>query len=193
MYEEGRHHLWQDFSAVKERAARLLLEGVLRFVKQLGVSPGEVDHYVASIPTRDLYDAHIESFEEKLGVGRERMKFRSARIGYCGGATPIVPEPLGGANHDPSQAALNLGEYLVGLLGELRKIDNQTLLRRRYGRLRAAGCFHERSPPDRTYAETSCNHSTNTPGKPDRAGGIREPRASSSTEDRPAEVMKVDS
>lgn len=90
LYEEGCHHLWQDFNAVKERAARLLLNGVLRFVQQLGIPPNEVDHYVASIPTRDLYEAHIQSFEDQLGVGRERMKFRASGVGYCGGATPLL-------------------------------------------------------------------------------------------------------
>jgi 3-oxoacyl-[acyl-carrier-protein] synthase III len=90
LYQDGCHHLWQDFNAVKERAGRLLLNGVLRFTQQLGIPPGQVDHYVASIPTRDLYEAHIQSFQDTLGVERERMKFRAARVGYCGGATPLL-------------------------------------------------------------------------------------------------------
>jgi 3-oxoacyl-[acyl-carrier-protein] synthase III len=90
LYEEGCHHLWQDFTAVKERAGRLLLNGVLRFTQQLGMAGTEIDHFVASIPTRDLYEAHIPAFTDKLGITREQAKFRSARVGYCGGATPLL-------------------------------------------------------------------------------------------------------
>ncbi len=90
MYERGTHHLWQDFTAVNDNAAPLLLEGILRFVKKLNIEPGTVDHYVVSIPTSNLYEDHIPAFLDKLGITRERIKFRSAEIGYCGGAATLI-------------------------------------------------------------------------------------------------------
>ena len=90
LHAAGRHHLWQDFTAVSENAAPLLLSGLVRFATQLSIPTREVDHYVVSIPTLQLYDQHIESFEETLGVPRERVRFRAANIGYCGGAATLV-------------------------------------------------------------------------------------------------------
>ncbi len=90
LYAEGAHHLWQDFTAVNDTAAPLLLEGLLRFTKKLRIDPATVDHYVVSIPSYKLYEDHIPSFLEKLGISREQIKFRCARTGYVGGAATLV-------------------------------------------------------------------------------------------------------
>ncbi len=90
MYAQGVHHLWQDFTAVNDNAAPLLLEGILRFVKKLNIDPGSVDHYVVSIPTTNLYEDHIPAFLDKLSISRDRIKFRSGEIGYCGGAATLI-------------------------------------------------------------------------------------------------------
>lgn len=90
LYEAGKHHLWQDFTAVNENAAPLLLEGLLRFTKKLGIVPSTVDHYCVSIPTMQLYEDHIPAFVDKLGVPRERIRFRSAKLGYTGGAATMI-------------------------------------------------------------------------------------------------------
>ncbi len=90
MYADGTHHLWQDFTAVNDNAAPLLLEGILRFLKRLKIDPSTVDHYVVSIPTTNLYNDHIPAFLDKLGVPRDRIKFRSGEIGYCGGAATLI-------------------------------------------------------------------------------------------------------
>ncbi|HVP13727.1 MAG TPA: 3-oxoacyl-ACP synthase III family protein [Phycisphaerae bacterium] len=90
LYEDGLHHLWQDFSAVNDNAAPLLLQGLCRFTERLGISPSKVDHYVVSIPTRQLYDDKISAFLDRLGITREQIKFRSDTIGYCGGAATLL-------------------------------------------------------------------------------------------------------
>ncbi|MCK6457519.1 MAG: 3-oxoacyl-ACP synthase III family protein [Phycisphaerae bacterium] len=90
LYDAGRHHLWQDFTAVSENAAPLLLEGLLAFAKQMNLDPSTVDHYIVSIPTLQLYDEHIPAYLDKLGVTRDRIQFRSSRLGYTGGASILV-------------------------------------------------------------------------------------------------------
>jgi len=90
MYSEGGHHLWQDFTAVNDNAAPLLLEGILRFAKKMKLDPSTVNHYVVSIPTTNLYEDHIPAFLDKLGVPRESIKFRSGEVGYCGGAATLI-------------------------------------------------------------------------------------------------------
>ena len=89
-YDDGTHHLWQDFSAVNRDAAPLLLQGLCKFTQQLEINPEEVDHYIVSIPTRRIYEEHISPFLDRLGTTRDKLKFRSDNIGYCGGATPLI-------------------------------------------------------------------------------------------------------
>lgn len=90
LYADGMHHLWQDFSAVNDNAAPLLLQGLCNFTQQLKIDPNTVDHYVVSIPTLQLYDDHIPAFLDRLGITRDKIKFRSGKIGYCGGAATLL-------------------------------------------------------------------------------------------------------
>ncbi|HPF40591.1 MAG TPA: 3-oxoacyl-ACP synthase III family protein [Phycisphaerae bacterium] len=90
LYAAGEHHLWQDFTAVNENAAPLLLQGLLNFTKRMKIDPSTVDHYVVSIPTTQLYDDHIPAFLDKLGITRDKIKFRSDKIGYCGGSATLL-------------------------------------------------------------------------------------------------------
>ncbi len=90
LYNAGRHHLWQDFNAVNDSAAPLLLEGLVRFTSKLGIPSSAVDHYIVSIPSLKLYEDHIPAFLDRLGVTREQIQFRCARIGYVGGAATLV-------------------------------------------------------------------------------------------------------
>ncbi len=90
LYEIGNHHLWQDFTAVNDNAAPLLLQGLVTFTQRLNIDPSTVDHYVVSIPTTQLYEDHIPAFLDRLGTTREKLKFRSDKIGYCGGAATLL-------------------------------------------------------------------------------------------------------
>lgn len=90
LYADGRHHLWQDFTAVNDFAAPLLLSGLLRFTALSKIDSSRVDHYVVSIPTRKLYEDHIPSFLEKLRIQAEQIQFRCGRVGYVGGAATLV-------------------------------------------------------------------------------------------------------
>lgn len=60
----------------------------------------------------------------------------------------IIDEPVGGAHRDPAAAAKNLEVWIGRALRELRRLRIDTLLRRRYDRLRNFGAFFEsRSEP----------------------------------------------
>lgn len=90
LYAAGKHHLWQDFNAVNDSAAPLLLDGLARFTARMGIPSNKVDHYVVSIPTQKLYDDHIPAFLDRLGITREQIQFRCSRVGYVGGAATLV-------------------------------------------------------------------------------------------------------
>lgn len=55
----------------------------------------------------------------------------------------IVPEPLGGAHRNPEEAARNLESWIGKALRDVRRVKIDTLLRRRYERLRKLGSFFE--------------------------------------------------
>lgn len=90
MYAAGQHHLWQDFTAVNDNAAPLLLEGLIKFTRKLSIPSNTIDHYVVSIPTMQLYEEHIPAFLDRLGISRDHIKFRSGRVGYCGGSATLL-------------------------------------------------------------------------------------------------------
>ncbi|MBN2560550.1 MAG: 3-oxoacyl-ACP synthase III family protein [Phycisphaerae bacterium] len=90
LYAEGLHHLWQDFSAVNDFAAPLLLQGLCNFTERMKIDPSTVDHYVVSIPTRQLYQDQIPAFLDRLNITGDNIKIRSEEIGYCGGAATLL-------------------------------------------------------------------------------------------------------
>jgi 3-oxoacyl-[acyl-carrier-protein] synthase III len=88
--EKGNHHLDQDFSAVARNAGKVLIDGTLRMITSLGLERRAVDHYIYSIPSKQLYDANSERFKEAFCTDLDRMKFRARNCGYCGGASILV-------------------------------------------------------------------------------------------------------
>ena len=90
LVKEGQHHLWQDFSAVNRNAGPLLLEGMCAMLEELKIDPAIIDHYVASIPTMQLYEGEVDKFCKRFLMNRSKMKFRASQVGYCGGAAILL-------------------------------------------------------------------------------------------------------
>ncbi|MCG3137172.1 MAG: Acetyl-coenzyme A carboxylase carboxyl transferase subunit alpha [Phycisphaerae bacterium] len=84
----------------------------------------------------------------------------------------IIPEPLGGAHRRPDETIQAVDQYLAKTLRELKRVRIDTLLKRRYNRLRTVGSFFE---------------SANKPATPPR---IRKPKAQGA--DRLADAASVD-
>jgi len=55
----------------------------------------------------------------------------------------VLPEPFGGAQNDPAQAAAALKYALQKHLNDLRGLDTETLLNARYDRYRKLGSYEE--------------------------------------------------
>ena len=56
----------------------------------------------------------------------------------------VIPEPMGGAHHDHIAAAGNLKRQVIKHLTELETYDKETLLKKRYDKVRSFGEFRER-------------------------------------------------
>ncbi|MGA1632290.1 MAG: 3-oxoacyl-[acyl-carrier-protein] synthase III C-terminal domain-containing protein [Phycisphaerales bacterium] len=83
----GLHHLDQDFEAVDRLAVETLEAGTERLLARLGLSRGDIDHFVFSTPTTQLFESAASRRE---GIPAERIRFRCAESGYCGGAAVLV-------------------------------------------------------------------------------------------------------
>jgi acetyl-CoA carboxylase carboxyl transferase subunit alpha len=58
----------------------------------------------------------------------------------------VIPEPLGGAHRDPAAASDMLRKWVVTQLNDLKRIDPDVLVRKRYERFRKIGAVQESLP-----------------------------------------------
>ena len=90
LFEQGRHHLDQDFAAVGRDAVPVLVQGVRRMLAKLEIDPARISHYVYSTPGRQLYDANLDQVTGPFGVTADQVRFRARHTGYCGGASILL-------------------------------------------------------------------------------------------------------
>ncbi len=76
---------------------------------------------------------------EKAPEAAEAMGITAARLKEIGIVDEVIDEPLGGAHTNPALMAETLREILLGQLAELKALDTETLLARRYERLMGYG------------------------------------------------------
>jgi acetyl-CoA carboxylase carboxyl transferase subunit alpha len=87
----------------------------------------------------------------------------------------IIDEPLGGAHRDPQTAAVNLERWIARTLRDLKRLKPETLLRRRYERLRNLGAFFTSS------AEPKTSKTAKPRGKRSQAASRTVPATAAST------------
>ena len=75
----------------------------------------------------------------------EALQLTAQKLAEYGIADAIVPEPVGGAQHDYDLAAANLSAELSRQLSELKKLSPTRLREQRYAKFRAIGHYVEES------------------------------------------------
>jgi len=78
---------------------------------------------------------------EQAPRAAEALRLTPKDLERLGLVDAIVPEPLGGAHRDPEAAARKLETWIAKALRDVRRLKLETLLRRRYDRLRRQGSF----------------------------------------------------
>ncbi len=78
---------------------------------------------------------------DKAKDAAEQLGLTARRLGELGLVDKIVREPIGGAHRNPRQMATRLKAVLVNELDALEAIPLDTLLERRYRRLRGYGAY----------------------------------------------------
>jgi len=78
---------------------------------------------------------------ERAKHAAEALKLTAKELRRLQLVDQVIAEPVGGAHRDPEAAAANLEKYLCDSLRDLKRLKIETVLRRRYDRVRAFGCF----------------------------------------------------
>ena len=73
----------------------------------------------------------------------EALRVNAGSLEKLGVIDEVVPEPIGGAHHDPAQSAASLKTALQKHLSSLRGLSTTKLLDARYNRYRHLGAFEE--------------------------------------------------
>ena len=76
---------------------------------------------------------------EKAPEAAEAMGITAERLKGLGIVDNVIAEPMGGAHSNPQDTAANIRDHLVKQLAELKQLDTEKLLERRYARLMSYG------------------------------------------------------
>jgi len=118
----------------------------------LGIGVGDrvgiFEHAYYSVISPEGCAAILWKSAEHAPTAAKALKFTAKDLKKLNLVDEIIKEPLGGAHRDPAGAAANLEKFVIDSLRELRGVRIETLLKRRYKRLRELGSFFtDRSSP----------------------------------------------
>ncbi|MFQ6048491.1 MAG: acetyl-CoA carboxylase carboxyltransferase subunit alpha [Phycisphaerae bacterium] len=136
----------------------------------LGIGVGDrlamFEHAYYSVISPEGCAAILWRSGEYVQQAAEALKLTAKDLKRLGLVDEIIREPLGGAHRDPQQAAANLQRYLNQTLRNLKRCKLQSLLERRYRRLRELGRFLEspRATASRSKTVAASEPVTSTAG-----------------------------
>ncbi len=73
----------------------------------------------------------------------EALKLNARELVAMGIVDGVIPEPLGGAHHDPEAAAAYLKAAITEALQSIQKLSTEELVKQRYAKFRKMGVFEE--------------------------------------------------
>lgn len=105
-----------------------------------------MEHAYYSVISPEGCAAILWKSGEQASQAAEALRLTPAELKRLDLIDAIIPEPLGAAHRDPEGAARALETWLGKTLRDLRRCKVETLLRRRYERLRKLGSFVDEGP-----------------------------------------------
>lgn len=113
----------------------------------LGIGVGDrlamFEHAYYSVITPEGCAAILWKSAERAADAAQALRLTSRDLKKLNLIDTILPEPLGGGHRDPAAMAATLEKHIVETLRELKRVRLDTLLKRRYERLRNLGSFFE--------------------------------------------------
>ncbi|HEY3245439.1 MAG TPA: acetyl-CoA carboxylase carboxyltransferase subunit alpha [Phycisphaerae bacterium] len=141
----------------------------------LGVGVGDrvamFEHSFYSVISPEGCAAILWKTGEQRQRAAESLKLTARELKKLDIVDHIIPEPLGGAHRDPAAAAASLEAYLGDALRDLTRFKIETLLKRRYDRIRQIGSFFDSANKPKTVAAKRAG--TSSPGRSALPAGSR--------------------
>ncbi len=100
-----------------------------------------MEHAYYSVISPEGCAAILWKSGEQAALAAEALRLTPQELKRLDLVDAIIPEPLGAAHRDPVAAARELQSWLGKTLRDLRRLKIDTLLRRRYERLRRIGSY----------------------------------------------------
>jgi acetyl-CoA carboxylase carboxyl transferase subunit alpha len=111
----------------------------------LGIGVGDTmamfEHAYYSVISPEGCAAILWKSAEHARTAAKALKFTAKDLKKLKLVDEVLKEPLGGAHRDPAAAAATLEKYVTDTLRDLKRVRTDTLLKRRYKRLRELGSF----------------------------------------------------
>jgi acetyl-CoA carboxylase carboxyl transferase subunit alpha len=111
----------------------------------LGIGVGDrvaiMEHAYYSVISPEGCAAILWKSAEHAKTAAKALRFTAKELTKLKLVDEVIKEPLGGAHRDPAIAAANLEKYIVDTIRDMKRVRIDTLLRRRYARLRELGSF----------------------------------------------------
>ncbi len=160
----------------------------------LGIGVGDrvamFEHAYYSVITPEGCAAILWKTAEQAPAAARALKCTARELKKLDLVDEILSEPLGGGHRDPVAMAATFEKYVVETLRELKRVRLDTLLKRRYERIRSLGSFFEElgSRSSGSARATGNGHADgNGPtGKPNGTGRLAAPRAAERRNGSPA-------
>jgi acetyl-CoA carboxylase carboxyl transferase subunit alpha len=113
----------------------------------LGIGVGDrlamFEHSFYSVISPEGCAAILWKTGEQRQRAAESLKLTSKELKKLDIIDQVLPEPLGGAHRDPQAAVQALEAYVVETIRELKRFKIDSILKKRYERIRRLGSFFE--------------------------------------------------
>lgn len=107
----------------------------------VGDSIGMLEHSYYSVISPEGCASILWKDASKAGLAAETLRLNSEYLLELGIIDAIIPEPLGGAHHDPQVAFSGVEQFILSTVEELRQLGDEQLLERRYHKFREIGSY----------------------------------------------------
>lgn len=134
----------------------------------LGIGVGDrlamFEHSYYSVITPEGCAAILWKTAAQAPQAAKALKLTARELKKLNLVDDVLPEPLGGGHRNPDAMAEVFEKYVTETLRDLKRVRIDTLLKRRYERLRNMGSFFESlSARKRTERRSTTKRSTGTP------------------------------
>lgn len=89
-FDDGVHHLAQDYGMVNKTAPRVFTSGLKEIIKQSNIKTEDINHVVSTSPSVNIMKDAQELILKELSISPDRCHNKVNKKGYSGGSSVII-------------------------------------------------------------------------------------------------------